>query len=75
MADQELDVRGLNCPIPVMRMKKKMEKMASGQTLRVLATDPGTLPDFKAYAKMSGDALLESGKSPEGDFTFLLKKA
>lgn len=74
MADHELDVRGLNCPIPVMRMKRQMDKLASGQTLRVLATDPGTLPDFKAYAKSSGNVLLEAGKSTGGDFEFVLKK-
>ncbi|MHB8622918.1 MAG: sulfurtransferase TusA family protein [Sulfuricaulis sp.] len=75
MADHELDLRGLNCPIPVMRMKKKMGTMANGQTLRVLATDPGSVQDFKAYAKSSGDNLLESKKNAEGDFEFLLKKA
>ena len=74
MADQEMDLRGLNCPVPVMRMKKKMQTMASGQTLRVLASDPGTIPDFKAYVKSSGDTLLESKKTPEGDFEFLLKR-
>jgi tRNA 2-thiouridine synthesizing protein A len=75
MADHELDLRGLNCPVPVMRIKKKMQAMASGQTLHVLATDPGTVPDFKAYVKSSGDSLLESKKTPEGDFEFLLKRA
>lgn len=75
MADHELDLRGLNCPVPVMRMKKKMLTMTSGQTLRVLASDPGTLPDFKAYVKSSGDTLLESNKTPSGDFEFLLKRA
>ncbi len=74
MADHELDVRGLNCPVPVMRMKKKMQTMSSGQTLRVLASDPGSIPDFKAYVKSSGDTLLESKKTPEGDFEFLLKR-
>jgi tRNA 2-thiouridine synthesizing protein A len=74
MADHELDLRGLNCPVPVMRAKKQMQTMASGQTLHVLATDPGTVPDFKAYVKSSGDTLLESKKSPEGDFEFLLKR-
>ena len=74
MADHELDTRGLNCPVPVMRMKKKMESMSSGQTLRVLASDPGSVQDFKAYAKQTGHILLESSKSPEGDFVFLLKK-
>ncbi len=74
MADQELDLRGLNCPMPVMRMKKKLQTMLSGQTLRVLASDPGSVPDFKAYVKSSGDTLLESNKTPEGDFEFLLKR-
>ena len=74
MADQEMDLRGLNCPIPVMRMKKKLQTMSSGQTLRVLASDPGSIPDFKAYVKTSGDTLLESKKTPEGDFEFLLKR-
>ena len=74
MADHELDLRGLNCPVPVMRMKKKMQAMGSGETLRVLATDPGSVPDFKAYVKSSGDSLLESKKNAEGDFEFLLKR-
>ncbi|MHB8741715.1 MAG: sulfurtransferase TusA family protein [Sulfuricaulis sp.] len=75
MADLELDLRGLNCPIPVLRAKKKMETMAIGQTLRILATDPGSVQDFKVYAISSGDTLLESKKNAEGDFEFLLKKA
>lgn len=74
MADHELDLRGLNCPVPVMRMRKKLEAMSSGQTLRVLASDPGSLLDFKAYVKSSGDTLLESKKTPEGNFEFLLKR-
>ena len=74
MADHELDVRGLNCPVPVMHMRKKLESMTSGQTLRVLASDPGSVPDINAYVKSSGDTLLESKKTPEGDFEFLLKR-
>ena len=74
MADHELDLRGLNCPIPVMRMTKKMRTISTGETLRVLATDPGSVQDFKAYAKSSGNTLLESKKSPNGDFEYLLKK-
>ena len=74
MADQELDLRGLRCPIPVMRTKKKLQTMSSGQTLRVLASDPGSISDFKAYVKNSGDTLLESNKTPAGDFEFLLKR-
>ena len=75
MADHDLDLRGLNCPIPVMRVKKKMQTMTSGQTLHVLATDPGTMPDFKAFVKSPGDAMLESKENAEGNFEFLLKKA
>ncbi|HJX09041.1 MAG TPA: sulfurtransferase TusA family protein [Candidatus Binatia bacterium] len=74
MADYELDLRGLSCPLPVMRMRKKLESMTSGQTLRVLASDPGSVPDINAYVKSSGDTLLESKKTPEGDFEFLLKR-
>ncbi len=75
MADHKLDTRGLNCPVPVMRMKKKMESLSSGQTLRVMATDPGSVQDFRAYAKQTGDKLVESSKDPNGDFIFVLKKA
>lgn len=75
MADLELDTRGLNCPVPVMRMKKKMESLSSGQTLRVVATDPGAVQDFKAYAKQTGNKLVESSKGPDGDFIFVLMKA
>ena len=74
MADHELDVRGLNCPVPVMRMRKILETMTSGQTLRVLSSEPGSVPDINAYVKSSGDTLLESKKTPEGDFEFLLKR-
>ncbi len=74
MADHELDVRGLNCPVPVMRMRKKLESMTSGQTLRVLSSEPGSVRDINAYVKSSGDTLLESKKTPEGDFEFLLKR-
>lgn len=75
MSDHELDARGLNCPVPVMRMKKKMEALTSGQTLRVMATDPGAVQDFKAYARQTGNTLVESSKAPNGDFVFVLMKA
>jgi tRNA 2-thiouridine synthesizing protein A len=57
-----------------MRMRKELETMTSGQTLRVLASDPGSVRDINAYVKSSGDTLLESKKTPEGDFEFLLKR-
>jgi tRNA 2-thiouridine synthesizing protein A len=75
MADQELDARGLTCPLPVMRAAKIMLAMKAGQTLRVLASDPATVIDFDAYARGSGNALLESKKTPDGEFDFLLKRA
>ena len=74
MADFELDLRGLNCPLPVIRTKKQMQTMNTGQTLRVLSSEPGSVVDFKAYVKSSGDTLLESKQTPEGDFEFLLKR-
>ena len=74
MADHELDLRGLNCPVPVMRMRKKLESMTSGQTLCILSSEPESVRDINAYVKSSGDSLLESKKTPEGDFEFLLKR-
>lgn len=75
MADHELDMRGLNCPVPIMRTKKMMEKLSSGQTLRVTASDPGSMQDFKAYSKQTGNTLVEAVKAPNGDFVFVLMKA
>jgi tRNA 2-thiouridine synthesizing protein A len=57
-----------------MRTKKQMQTMASGQTLRVLSSEPGSVVDFNAYVKSSGDALVESKRTPEGDFEFLLRR-
>ena len=74
MADHELDLRGLTCPIPVMRTAKKMLTLKVGQTLHVLATDPATIPDFDAYARGSGNILLEAKKNANNDFEFLLKR-
>lgn len=56
--DRELDVKGLNCPLPILRTKKTLAEMDSGQVLRVLATDPGSLKDFPAFAKQTGNELL-----------------
>lgn len=74
MADQELDVRGLNCPLPILKTKKALNSMASGQTLRVFATDSSAKLDFKAFAAQSGNELLEVVET-EGVFSFLVKKA
>jgi tRNA 2-thiouridine synthesizing protein A len=73
MADKELDARGLNCPLPILRAKKTLNEMTSGQTLKIIATDPGSLKDFQAFAKQTGNTLLESNEAG-GEYTFLLKK-
>ena len=72
--DQELDASGLYCPLPVLRAKKALSTLQSGRVLRVVATDPGSVKDFEAFAKQTGNPLLESGVE-EGKFVFLLKKA
>jgi tRNA 2-thiouridine synthesizing protein A len=59
--DRELDVRGLSCPLPILRMKKALAELESGQYLRVLATDPGARKDFAAFARHSGNLLVHSG--------------
>jgi TusA-related sulfurtransferase len=57
--DQELDTRGLNCPLPILKAKKALTAMQSGQLLKVVATDAGSLRDFAAFAKQTGNELLE----------------
>jgi tRNA 2-thiouridine synthesizing protein A len=72
-ADKELDVRGLNCPLPILRAKKALGDLTPGQVLKVVATDPGSVKDFQAFCKQTGNELL-SHSDGGGDFTFLLKK-
>jgi tRNA 2-thiouridine synthesizing protein A len=72
--DQELDASGLNCPLPILRAKKTLNAMDSGQVLHVIATDPGSVKDFDAFAKQTGNELMES-KEEGGKFHFLIKKA
>lgn len=74
MADKELDARGLNCPLPILRAKKALNELASGQTLRIVATDPGSVKDFQAFAKQTGNRLLESSEA-NGEYIFVLQKA
>jgi tRNA 2-thiouridine synthesizing protein A len=71
--DKDLDARGLNCPLPILRTKKALTDMASGQVLRVLATDPGAVKDFQAFAKQTGNELL-SHSEQENVYTFFMKK-
>ena len=72
MADQTLDTKGLNCPLPILKAKKALKEMSPGQTLEILATDPGSVKDFEAFCRTTGNELLESGN--EGDtFRFVIK--
>lgn len=72
--DQELDASGLNCPLPILRAKKTLNAMSSGQVLHIIATDPGSVKDFDAFAKQTGNALIES-REEGGKFHFLIKKS
>ena len=72
--DLELDASGLNCPLPILRAKKSLYGLQSGQVLHIIATDPGSVKDFEAFAKQTGNELMES-KEEGGKFHFLIKKA
>jgi tRNA 2-thiouridine synthesizing protein A len=71
--DKELDARGLNCPLPILRAKKALGEMTSGQVLRIVATDPGSVKDFEAFAKQTGNPLVEQSATAT-EYTFLLRK-
>lgn len=71
--DRELDVRGLNCPLPILRTKKALSEMSSGQILRVQATDPGAVRDFEAFARQTGNSLLSSTEQGEV-FEFVFRR-
>ena len=71
--DKDLDVKGLNCPLPILRAKKALAGMESGQVLRIVATDPGAVKDFAAFCKQTGNPLLSSEETAIA-FTFLISK-
>ncbi|MCW9078620.1 MAG: sulfurtransferase TusA family protein [Gammaproteobacteria bacterium] len=72
--DEELDASGLNCPLPILRAKKALAGMDAGKVLHIIATDPGSVKDFEAFARQTGNELMES-KEEGGKFLFLIKKA
>ncbi len=72
--DQELDASGLNCPLPILRAKKSLAGLQGGQVLHIIATDPGSVKDFEAFSKQTGNELLES-REEGGKFHFLIKKS
>lgn len=72
-ADRELDCRGLNCPLPILRAKKSLSEIETGRVLKVLATDPGAVKDFQSFARQTGNELLESSEA-KGEYTFYIRK-
>ncbi|MDP6229910.1 MAG: sulfurtransferase TusA family protein [Candidatus Marinimicrobia bacterium] len=71
--DQELDCKGMNCPLPILKTKKQMDAMQSGQVLKMVSTDPGSINDMQAFTRRTGHELLES-ISEDGNYIFLVRK-
>jgi tRNA 2-thiouridine synthesizing protein A len=71
--DKDLDARGLNCPLPILRAKKALADMTAGQVLRIISTDPGSVKDFAAFAKQTGNELLSSAETNK-EFEFYMKR-
>jgi len=71
--NEELDARGLNCPLPILRAKKAINGLEVGQTLKIIATDPGSVKDFEAFCKQTGNELVSTAEDG-GNFTFFIKK-
>ncbi|RCX30764.1 sulfurtransferase TusA family protein [Thioalbus denitrificans] len=71
---QTLDARGLNCPLPILRTRKSLGAMDAGETLQVLATDPGSVKDMESFCAQTGNELVSSGQE-DGQFVFLIRKA
>ena len=71
--DREIDTRGLNCPLPILKAKKSLNDMQSGQLLRVVATDPGSVRDFQAFSRQTGNELVEQTSAGD-EFIHVLKR-
>ena len=71
--DKELDARGMKCPLPILKAKRALADMVSGQVLRVVATDTGSLRDFQAFAMHTGNELLEQ-KTVDKDFIHIMRR-
>lgn len=72
--DKSIDTRGLNCPLPILRAKKALADMLSGQVLHVLATDPGAARDFQAFTQQTGNVLLKHWRNEQNEFEFWLQR-
>lgn len=71
--DKEVDARNLNCPLPILRCKKGLSDMEAEKTLKIMATDPGSVKDFEAFCKQTGHELLQLDEA-DGIYTFYIKK-
>ena len=71
---KEIDARGLNCPLPILRTKKALNDMTSGQTIRIIATDPASVRDFQAFARQTGNELLEQQQEAAEYIHFLRRR-
>ena len=72
MAEHVLDAKGLNCPLPILKAKKALKDVPTGETLKIVATDPGSVADFEAFCRTTGNELVESN-TDNGVYTFLIK--
>ncbi len=70
---KELDTRGLNCPLPILKAKKALGELSSGQLLKIVATDPGSVRDFQAFARQTGHDLVEQ-QTVGSEFVHVLRK-
>ncbi|HJV70437.1 sulfurtransferase TusA family protein [Ideonella sp.] len=71
--NKELDTRGLNCPLPILKAKKALAEMTSGQVLKVIATDPGSMRDFQAFARQTGNELLDQ-QTQDAEFIHFIRR-
>jgi tRNA 2-thiouridine synthesizing protein A len=72
-ADKEIDTRGLNCPLPILKAKKALSDMSTGQTLKVVSTDQGSIRDFQAFARQTGNELVEQ-ETVNNEFVHVLRR-
>ncbi len=73
-AHKELDARGLNCPLPILKAKKALADMVSGEVLKIVATDPGSVRDFQAFAKQTGNDLLKQDATSNEYIHFIKRR-
>jgi tRNA 2-thiouridine synthesizing protein A len=71
--DKEVDARGLNCPMPILRLKKALAELQGGQIVHVLATDPSSVKDFEAFTRQTGHELLRRDETPDKTFEFFIR--